>query len=70
MGPGHDDHGGLRRHGAQDLSRDVRGGDVRHGRGPGGGASSTCYRVQLRDVLLPHPGPGKTAKKEEKSCQC
>ena len=70
VGAGDDDHGGLRGHGAQDLPGHVRGGDVRHGRGAGGGPARTRHRLQLRHVLLSHTGQGQAAEEEKKSGEC
>ena len=69
VGAGHHDDSGLWWHGAQDLPWHVRGCHVCHGGGPGGGFARPRHRVQLRDVLQPHPGQGKAAQEEEESRQ-
>ena len=56
VGAGDDDHGRLRRHGAQDLPRHVCGRPLRDGRRAGGRPPCARHRLQLCHVLLPHPG--------------
>ena len=56
VGPGHDDDGGLRGHGAQDLPGHVCGCAVRAGRCAHGGAARPGHCVEFRDVLLAHTG--------------
>ena len=65
VGARHDDHCGVRWHGAQDLPGHVRGRDVRHGRRACGGAACPRDRLQLRHVLQSHPGQGQAAQEEE-----
>ena len=56
VGPGDDDDGGLRGHGAQDLPGHVCGCAVRAGRCAHGGAARPGHCVEFRDVLLAHTG--------------
>lgn len=62
VGPGHHDHGRLRRHGAQDVRGHVRRRPVRVGRRAHHSAARARHRFQLRDVLLAHAGPGQAAQ--------
>ena len=59
VGPGHNDDGGVRGHGAEDLPGYVRGCSLRHGRRARGGPPRPRHRLQLCHVLLSHTGPGK-----------
>ena len=56
VGPGDDDDGGLRGHGAQDLFGHVCWCPVCHGRGPGGRPPRPRHCLKLRHVLLTHSG--------------
>lgn len=67
VGPGHNDHRRLRRHGPQNLHRHVRGRPLRPGRRTNHRTASARHRQQLRHVLLAHAGQGQTAKEAETS---
>ena len=56
------DHSRLRRHGAEDLSRNVRRLAVRADRRADHSTSGSGDRIQLRAVLLSHPGAGQAAQ--------
>lgn len=62
VGASHHDHGRVRRHGAEDVRRHVRGRAVRVGRRAHHRSPRAGHRVQLCHVLLAHAGPGQTAE--------
>lgn len=56
VGAGDDDHGGVRRHGSQNLHRDVRGSAVRLGRRLDDSVASARHSIEFCHVLQPHAG--------------
>lgn len=70
VGPGHDDHGRLRRHGAQDVRRHVRGRPVRPRRRTHDRPAGARDRQQLCDVLQSHAGASQAPEEETSSASC
>lgn len=64
VGLGHDDHGRLRGHGAQDLRGHVRGRPLRPGRCANHRPAGARDRQQLCDVLQSHAGASQAAQEE------
>lgn len=64
VGLGHDDHGRLRRHGAQDVRGHVRGRPLRPGRRTDHRPAGARDRQQLCDVLQSHAGASQAAQEE------
>lgn len=56
VGHRNDDHSGLRRHGAKDLPRHVRGRSVRARRRADYSSTCSCHRLKFLDVLLTYTG--------------
>ena len=65
VGPGHHDHGWLRRHGSQDLPRHVRRHTLCPRRRVDGCPTRSGHRVQLRHVLLAHAGARQAAQETQ-----